>query len=145
MCSSDLFPANALLYEQVIHSVLRLVGVVGRSVAHSPATAEEQGMEVLEKDLLTGPHTCSQESCSGGSVACAQPQCELCKQCLSKQDLATLRRAWLERKNQFATTRIFPPAVSRRSVAQDGLEGSNRRMAAWYRAKCEMDLSWCDQ
>ena len=143
--SSAHFPANARLYEQVVHSVLRLVGVVGRSVAGAAPSAEELLMEVQDKDLLTSPATCSSTDCtSGSSLACGLPQCELCRQCLSAADLVALRRAWLERKNQFATTRIFPPPVARGGEVPAGLEGSNRRMAAWYMGKCLMDSSWCD-
>ena len=65
------------------------------------------------------------------------------RQCLTEADLTALRRAWLERKNQFATTRIFPPPVSREGEMLKDLEGSNRKMAAWYKGKCLMDVSWC--
>ena len=98
-------------------------------------------MEVQDKDLLTSPATCSSTDCTSGSyLACGLPQCKLCRQCLS----AALRVAWPERKNQFATTRIFSLAVARGGEAPAGLQGSNRRMAAWYRGKCLMDTSWCD-
>merc|ERR1711972_420099 len=143
--SSAHFPANALLYEQVVHSVLRLVGIVGRSVAHPKQTLEEEQMQVQDKDLLVSPHTCSTPECTAGSAAaCTLAQCELCRQCLTEADLTALRRAWLERKNQFATTRIFPPPVSRKGDLLAGLEGSNRKMASWFKGKCLMDASWCD-
>jgi len=143
--SSAHFPANALLYEQVVHSLLRLVGIVGRSVAHAQPTEEELRMEVIEKDLLVSPESCISEACTAASSAsCGLVQCQLCKQCLTQQDLDSLLRAWLERKNQFATTRIFPPPVSRTTPEVQGLKGVNRKMAAWYRAKCLMDSTWCD-
>jgi tubulin monoglycylase TTLL15 len=143
--SSAHFPANALLYEQVVHSLMRLVGVVGKSVAHLGVTKEEQQMEVQNKDLLVNPESCSSTECTvASSAACSLSQCELCLGCLSAVDLDSLRGAWLERKNQFATARIFPPPVSRTAPVAAGLEGSNRRMAAWYRGKCLMDSSWCD-
>jgi len=143
--SSAHFPANALLYEQVVHSLMRLVGIVGRSVAHPKETLEEEQMQVQDKDLLVSPHTCSTPECTAGSAAaCSLAQCELCRQCLTEADLTALRRAWLERKNQFATTRIFPPPVSRKGDLLAGLEGSNRKMASWYKGKCLMDASWCD-
>jgi len=145
--SSAHFPPNARLYEQVIHSLLRLVGVVGRSVAHSPETKEDEQMQVLDKDVLVNPEACGSDTCTtGSSAACSLTQCELCKQCLSEQDLAILKHAWLERKNQFATTRIFPTAMSRAQAKPDGtgLSVSNRKMAAWYHGKCLMDRTWCD-
>ena len=116
--------------------------------------------QVQDKDLLVSPQTCSTPECTAGSAAaCSLPQCELCRfhtvllclnlkpatarQCLTEADLTALRRAWLERKNQFATTRIFPPPVSREGELLNDLEGSNRKMAAWYKGKCLMDVSWC--
>ena len=151
--SSDHFQANAMLYEQVLqithlcylfaqvlHSLLRLVGVVGRSTAQGAVTRQGMEMEVQDKDLLVYVEACGSPECE----ACDSLACELCKQCLKETDLAILRQAWLERKNQFATMRIFPPAVSRSAPAPAGLVGSNRLMAAWYQGKCLMDRSWCD-
>ena len=143
--SSAHFPPNARLYEQVVHSVMRLVGVVGRSFSSTTAGLEERQQEVLEKDLLVSPESCASETCTvASSSACSLPKCELCKQCLSEVDLANLRTAWLEGKRQFSTRRIFPPPVSRTGGIVAGLRGTNRKMASWYKAKCAMDSAWCD-
>jgi len=149
--SSAHFTANALLYEQVVHSLLRLVGVVGRSVSGGTGlllSNAEKDMQVSDKDVLVSPATCVSTECLDKS-GCELEQCELCKKCLSHADLDTLRRAWLERKNQFATRRIFPHAVSleqAKSITkeQDELVDSNRKMSKWYKEKCLMDKSWCD-
>jgi len=144
--SSAHFPANALLYEQVVHSLMRLVGVVGRSVAQSTLSRDESEMQVSQKDLLVSPDSCPSDECtSASSAVCGLPQCELCKQCLTDQDLAMMKAAWIERRNQWATIRIFPPPVQREHKGDmAGLKGSNRKMAAWYKGKCDMDRSWCD-
>ena len=138
--------------------------------SHGPGSSPASlPLQVQDKDLLVSPHTCSTPECTAGSAAaCSLAQCELCRsqnldtscsfstekscsfntvpgrQCLTEADLTALRRAWLERKNQFATTRIFPPPVSRKGDLLAGLEGSNRKMASWYKGKCLMDASWCD-
>lgn len=145
--SSAHFPANALLYEQVVHSVLRLVGVVGKSIASSVQTQAEKDMQVSDKDILVSPATCSSSECLS-KTACDLSQCDLCKSCLSREDMKDLKRAWLERKNQFATRRIFPRLVSYKD-AKNVIEineprSSNRRLSKWFREKCLMDKSWCD-
>merc|ERR1712098_609643 len=66
--SSAHFAANALLYEQVVHSVLRLVGVIGQSVPRDllhPRSLKEQ--EVSVKGLLVSPDACSSSSCNSGT------------------------------------------------------------------------------
>jgi len=149
--SSAHFEANALLYEQVVHSLLRLVGVVGRSVSGGAGlvlSKAEKDMQVSDKDVLVSPANCVSTECSDKN-SCQLEQCELCKKCLSQSDLNNLRRAWLERKNQFVTRRIFPHAVSLEkaksgSMEQEELVDSNRKMSKWYREKCLMDKSWCD-
>ena len=146
--SSAHFPANALLYEQVVHSVLRLVGVVGRSVSAATASKPEKDMQVSDKDVLVSPATCVTSKCLDKN-GCQLEQCELCKKCLSREDVSNLRRAWLERRNQFATRRIFPHAVSMKQARSENKEqaelgDSNRKMAKWYKEKCLMDKTWCD-
>jgi len=146
--SSAHFPANALLYEQVVHSVLRLVGVVGRSVSGALPSKQEKDMQVSDKDVLVSPATCVTTECEGKS-GCVLEQCELCKQCLTREDVSNLRRAWLERRNQFATRRIFPHPVTREQARtvnkeQEEMGDNNRKMSKWYREKCLMDSTWCD-
>eukprot|EP00090_Calanus_glacialis_P004568 TRINITY_DN13423_c0_g1_i1.p1 TRINITY_DN13423_c0_g1~~TRINITY_DN13423_c0_g1_i1.p1 ORF type:complete len:509 (-),score=174.05 TRINITY_DN13423_c0_g1_i1:49-1575(-) len=146
--SSAHFPANALLYEQVVHSVLRLVGVVGRSVSAATPSKPEKDMQVSDKDVLVSPATCVTTECLDKN-GCQLEQCELCKKCLSREDVSNLRRAWLERRNQFATRRIFPHAVSMKQARSENKEqaelgDSNRKMAKWYKEKCLMDKTWCD-
>jgi len=146
--SSAHFPANALLYEQVVHSVLRLVGVVGRSVSSATPSKPEKDMQVSDKDVLVSPATCVTTECLDKN-GCELEQCELCKKCLSREDLSNLRRAWLERRNQFATRRIFPHAVSMEQARSENKEqaelgDSNRKMSKWYKEKCLMDKTWCD-
>jgi len=148
--SSAHFAANALLYEQVVHSVLRLVGVVGNSLAggdRARATTRERDQQASMKDLLVTPLACSSQQCqSGTSEVCGLAECELCKQCLTEDDLSNLKRAWLERANQWATIRLFPRPVRRHMAGEkeEGLTPNNRKMGAWFRAKCDMDRSWCD-
>jgi len=150
--SSAHFPPNKLLYEQVVHSVLRLVGVVSGSVQSSmlhPPAKDAQEMQVSDKDLYVFPDVCASQECSSSS-SCHSLQCQLCKNCLSPADTEVLRGAWLEGARQFATRRIYPVPVSRQEAEQGdhtypGLSDSNMKMHEWYRGKCLMDISWCNK
>lgn len=125
--SSAHFPANAALYEEVVGSLLKLVGVVGGTLAIPE-----------EKELLVNPAACS------AACPCSQSACSLCRACLSPADLVTLRAAWRERASQgTAMRRIFPPAAVRTASPSSGSD-SNNRLAAWYTEKCRMDKAWCD-
>jgi len=148
--SSGHFEANALLYEQVVHSLLRLVGLVGSGLSGRSGLVSmaERDMQVSEKDVVVNPAACVSSVCLAKN-SCQQEQCELCRKCLSQSDMNNLKSAWLERKNQFATRRIFPYAVTREdsmseSKEQIELTDSNRKMSKWYREKCRMDKTWCD-
>jgi len=148
--SSAHFPPNRLLYEQVIHSVLRLVGVVSNSVQSDllhPPSKEAKEMQASVKDLYVFPDLCSSPDCSS---SCALSKCELCKSCLSSDDVEMLRSAWLEGARQFATRRIYPVPVTRLEAADtdigmDELSDNDRKMQRWYRGKCQMDIGWCNK
>jgi len=150
--SSAHFPPNRLLYEQVIHSVLRLVGVISGSVDSDllhPPSKDALDMQVHDKDLYVFPETCSGDDCSSSS-SCSTRKCELCKHCLKQSDLEMLKGAWLEGARQFATKRIFPPPVVRNEAGSEGIQyegfsDNNRKMHEWYRGKCLMDVSWCNK
>jgi len=157
--SSAHFPANRLLYEQVVHSVLRLVGVVQGSIRFDllhPADDEAKDMIVATKDILVFPEICSSDRCSGVN-SCDITECNLCLPCLSKQDIHEFKRAWFEQVNRHATRRIFPLPVNATHLTgknpttslQQGpggvkLSKTNQRMARWFQGKCDMDVNWCN-
>lgn len=158
--SSAHFPANRLLYEQVIHSMLRLVGVIQGSVRWDllhPQGAEERDMQVALKDILVNPELCASSTCAGVS-SCDKEQCDLCLPCLTDEDKANLKAAWLEQMNRHSTRRIYPLPPSRRnmnstasaavssasmSAAYHRKSRSNRRMERWFHGKCAIDVNWC--
>jgi len=155
--SSAHFPANRLLYEQVVHSLLRLVGVVQGSIRHDvlqPVEADAKDMLVATKDILVYPEICSSNKCSG-SNSCDYTECDLCLPCLTKQDKINFKQAWLEQVNKHATRRILPlppTKQSQNSTKMKFIKGpndiiltaSNSRMARWFQGKCDLDINWCN-
>jgi len=154
--SSSHFPANRLLYEQVVHSLLKLVGVVQGSVRWDllhPPGQEERDMVVAEKDILVYPEACSSSECTGSS-ACEKEACDLCLPCLSKQDKINFKNAWAEHVNRHATRRIYPvPPITRTFSDPSKAAGvdkpvkrsrNNRRMERWFQGKCDLDINFCN-
>ncbi|XP_023319534.1 tubulin polyglutamylase TTLL6 isoform X2 [Eurytemora carolleeae] len=145
--SSAHFPANKLLYEQVIHSVLKLVGVVQGSIRWDllhPAGNAANDMVVANKDVMTFPELCSSPQCQETS-SCNLENCDLCLKCLKESDLDMLKAAWKEQVNRHATRRIFPVPPSRVNSTQvrGTLSKSNWKMQRWFQGKCNMDINWC--
>ena len=136
--SSDVtHQGNVGMYTEVIDALLRLVGAIGVG-QHS------QLETVQEKDVLVSPELCSQE------CPCSQEKCQLCRQCLSTEELGTLKTAFMERRNQGQMLRIFPPPVKRSDLTLESnmmerMSPANRKMTRWYREKCKMDRVWCDE
>ena len=136
--SSAHFAANARLYEEVVDSLLRLVGLVGVGQTGDYDT-------VQTKDVLVSPATCS-DTCD-----CARVECKLCLTCLTSGDLAILKQSWVERRNQGSLRRIFPPPITSDNVDitnifsdSDKVSESNKLLTRWYQEKCKMDRTWCD-
>jgi len=147
--SSAHFPQNRLLYEQVVHSLMKLVGVVQGSVrsnlAH-PGSTESRGMVVETKDILVNPEECAASKCTDLGN-CDDEDCELCLPCLTDTDKDMLKQAWSEQVNRHATRRIFPvpPAeLSARRATEETLSRPNRLMDKWFKGKCKLDLNWCN-
>ena len=129
--------ANAGMYREVIDALLRLVGAIG-------VGQHGQLDTVQEKDVLVSPELCSQE------CPCSQEKCQLCRQCLSTEELGTMKNAFMERRNQGQMLRIFPPPVKRSDLTLESnmmerMSPANRKMTRWYREKCKMDRVWCDE
>ena len=128
--------ANAGMYREVIDALLRLVGAIG-------AGQHGQLDTVQEKDVLVSPELCSRE------CPCEEEKCQLCRQCLTSEDIGTLRTAFMERRNQGQMLRIFPPPVKRNDPTLESKfktwSAANKKMTTWYREKCKLDRVWCDE
>lgn len=126
--SSDHFPANRVLYENVLFSLFSLVGV-GRSthslrhrlvttlilvsvlttciLTYNLRSQEEEEMEVPLKNLMVFGDECASAKCQ----QCGSPTCILCKNCLTNASLRKLKFAYLEYVNKKDCKRIFPPTL----------------------------------
>eukprot|EP00096_Caligus_rogercresseyi_P003836 TRINITY_DN1756_c0_g1_i1.p1 TRINITY_DN1756_c0_g1~~TRINITY_DN1756_c0_g1_i1.p1 ORF type:complete len:523 (+),score=115.63 TRINITY_DN1756_c0_g1_i1:109-1677(+) len=152
--SSAHFSLNRMLYEQVIYSLLRLVGVSRGGIHASslhPTSPEELEMQVANKDLYVFSDECSSQACSSGD-ACEDVVCRLCKRCLDDDELEFLRFAQLEHSNSHNVKRIFPPPVTHEEALAwkdntkdwgSGQKGHNPKMHQWIYGKCLLDRSWC--
>ena len=147
-----LISGNRLLYEQVIYSLLRLVGVArpGLTSNFKESTLESE-MQVSDKDISVFIDDCSSQKCSQVE-SCDLSQCRLCQHCLSAEQSAMLKSAYLEHLNRHATKRIYPRPVLHQKDAlksiqslqkQEDLSANNVIMHQWYLGKCLMDELWC--
>ncbi|KAF4521880.1 hypothetical protein B566_EDAN008402 [Ephemera danica] len=144
--SSMHYPPNALLYEQVLYSLLTLVGV-STYIQHprdAQLSREARDMVAAELNLMVYPEQCSAcESCNQSL------HCQLCKPCLSADAMTDLRLAYLEHINRNRCKRIWPPPMSQdeggKSLANipSNLTQRNELMLLWFRGKCLLDRTWC--
>ncbi|CAB3364005.1 Hypothetical predicted protein [Cloeon dipterum] len=141
--SSMHYPPNALLYEQVLYSLLSLVGI--SSYLHPPfqPNAEVSNMVVANRNIMTTPEVCV--NCDD----CSKPECQLCAPCLKEDFVADIKKAYKEHMNRFRCRRIFPPrmtqAEAKLGIPQEYAELSTKNILQyrWFQAKCLMDDIWC--
>lgn len=111
--SSKHFRQNRQLYENVLYSILSLVGV-GRRIKSSSLShiwVAEEEMEVPEKNLMVYGDECSNDACN----ECGGLECALCRHCLTDHSVRILKESYLEHVNRVDCKRIFPPSfVSRK-------------------------------
>ncbi|XP_040571969.1 probable tubulin polyglutamylase ttll-15 [Lepeophtheirus salmonis] len=152
--SSAHFTLNRMLYEQVVYSLLRLVGVIRGGIHASSlqsTSSEELEMQVANKDLYVFSDECSSQACSTGD-ACEDVACRLCKRCLDDDELEFIRAAYLEHHNCHNCKRIFPSPFSYEDAKKwkevqewgEGQEQNNHKMHQWLYGKCLIDRSWCN-
>ncbi|KAF0296188.1 Tubulin polyglutamylase TTLL7 [Amphibalanus amphitrite] len=146
--SSAHFRQNVPLYEQVVYSLLSLVGLAPRirpglaRQARSPGPVSD--MLATDKELAVFGMECGSPTCidSCGGV------CRVCLPCLTVPQKAFLRQAVDEHLNRHLTRRILPPQTTVEE-ARTGLEGlqnlssTNQLMHLWFRGKCLLERSWC--
>ncbi|XP_021934388.1 tubulin polyglutamylase TTLL6 isoform X2 [Zootermopsis nevadensis] len=144
--SSQHFPPNSMLYEQVLFNTLSLVGV-GRKVhgdSLSPRSSSEETMQVTEKNLMVYPAVCARKLCRS---SCVSPDCQLCRPCLTAETVDVLKAAYLEHVNRQDCKRIFPPHLTeedaKRSISLDEYSPENQLMYRWFQGKCLIDRTWC--
>ncbi|XP_031617910.1 probable tubulin polyglutamylase ttll-15 [Contarinia nasturtii] len=141
--SSAHFQQNTLLYEQVIYNLMNLVGIgssIHRESLRTQTTDAEQMMSA-DKNIAVHAEHCTSDMCV---ESCELPECELCRPCLSAQDISDLHMAYREHVNRGETKRIFPvPIISGKSADLSELNANNQKMSRWFAGKCAMESIWC--
>jgi tubulin monoglycylase TTLL15 len=143
--SSAHFKQNFLLYEQVIYHVLNLVGV-GHYLERETFENLEHETEIMlstEKNVMVNADICGRLPCS---ESCAPVECQLCKSCLSDNDIANLHKAYREHVNRGDTKRIFPIKIIDSKIDEElfkKLSVKNQLMTKWFFAKCQENSNWC--
>ncbi|XP_059611917.1 probable tubulin polyglutamylase ttll-15 [Phlebotomus argentipes] len=137
--SSAHFKPNQLLYEQVIYNVLKLVGIGSALQRESLETgsSDEEAMQSSLKNIVVSANECAGELCR---ASCDDSKCKLCRQCLSRDDLAVLHAAYREHSNRGDMLRIFPVSEH---PDQDALNPRNALMSRWFSEKCQIDSTFC--
>lgn len=101
-------------------------------------------MQSSDKNIAVFADICSREPCT---KSCSAEECELCRPCLSPNDLASLHAAYREHINRGDTKRIFPVPIKNSNALDDielgQLTDKNRLITKWFHGKCQMDASWC--
>lgn len=98
-----------------------------------------------DKNIAVFADECADPKCA---ESCESPECELCRPCLSTQDISDLHMAYREHVNRGDTKRIFPKPIdpSQLPLTDDDLSGltaKNRMIAKWFAGKCAGDKTWC--
>lgn len=95
-----------------------------------------------DKNIAVFAEHCASDKCA---ESCELIECELCRTCLSSQDITDLHSAYREHVNRGDTKRIYP--IPGEKVVEDidiaNLTKKNRMMVRWFAGKCAMETSWC--
>ncbi|KAJ8720067.1 hypothetical protein PYW07_012110 [Mythimna separata] len=146
--SSNHYPPNRLLYEQVIYNLFSLTGVAraGITAADKGDIEATKNMVSAEKNIAVFGDLC-RTTCLQN---CDAPDlCSLCKPCLTdklKRNLLTAHTEFLH-KGDFR--RIFPPPMTPNedmtSITEQvkDLSENNKLLYLWYQGKCNQDITWC--
>lgn len=98
-------------------------------------------MMSTDKNIAVYAEHCVSKECAD---SCELPECELCRLCLSTQDVTDLHAAYREHVSRGDTKRIFPvPITNEQTTDLSHLSEKNRKMSRWFAGKCAMDATWC--
>lgn len=98
-----------------------------------------------DKNIAVFADQCADPKCA---ESCESPECELCRPCLSAQDISDLHTAYREHVNRGDTKRIFPKSIDASGLHLNeddfnGLTAKNRLITKWFAGKCAVDRTWC--
>ncbi|KAJ8719449.1 hypothetical protein PYW08_011624 [Mythimna loreyi] len=146
--SSNHFPPNQLLYEQVIYNLFSLTGVAqgGVKAADEGDTEAAKNMVSAQKNIAVFGEQCKTtclENCDASDL------CGLCKPCISDRLTQNLLTAYTEFLHKGDFRRIYPPPMTPNeditSITEQvkNLSENNKLQHLWYQAKCNQDITWC--
>lgn len=105
-------------------------------------TSDAEQMVSSDKNIAVFAKQCASEKCA---ESCESVECELCRTCLSAQDITDLHTAYREHIHRGDTKRIFPAPMVQGSAKEnvEKLSKKNKMMVRWFEGKCAMESSWC--
>ncbi|CAB3370657.1 Hypothetical predicted protein [Cloeon dipterum] len=141
--SSAQYPPYAIKYEQVLFSLLSLVGLA--SFIHPPHQNEQMAkdMTVANRNIMVYRDVCVE--CND----CSKFECKLCVTCLEDDFAEDLKMAYKENMNKYEAKRLFPPKMTQEEAKfgipteYSNLSEKNLLQFRWYQGKCLVDDSWC--
>lgn len=103
-------------------------------------------MQSSLKNIAVFPMQCASEKC--GIKSCDRAECELCRHCLSTEDLNDLHTAYREHINRGDTKRIFPAPIKVPKPLDfnhdfKNLSKKNQMISRWFAGKCALETTWC--
>lgn len=139
--SSLHFAPNKLLYEQVIFSLLSLVGLTRTDgITDWPNYESDRwDLRISDKDLAIDEEVCSSDECY---LSCKSTKCRSCYMCLSDSMKLHLKDAFLEQKSIWASKRLIPSTIYEHFNSKTT---NNLVQNDWFKAKCSSDPNWCSR
>ncbi|KAM7360083.1 tubulin tyrosine ligase-like 15 [Cochliomyia hominivorax] len=145
--SSAHFKHNSLLYEQILYSVMNLVGIGSplQSKFLHETSDEVNEMITSERNLATNINECFENGCDR---SCNRQECNLCLPCLSGSEYEILVKAHNEHLHKISMKRIFPKPILQPenfdiATEVQNMTKRNEWMTRWYYYKCLYDSNWC--
>lgn len=101
------------------------------------------------KNIAVNAQVCGQIPCI---ESCAPLICQLCRPCLSDDDIQDLHEAYREHIRKGDTKRIYPKPILQLADLNtsngkmeniDLLSPKNKMMIQWFAEKCKLDTTWC--
>ncbi|CAH1792274.1 unnamed protein product [Owenia fusiformis] len=148
--SSGHFKQNRLMYEQVMYSMLSLVGVArSTTISFSQSGEIGQDMHMADMDLQVYNEECATDKCK---YNCEPLVCKLCHRCLTPANKVHLKYGAMEHFNRRNFRRLFPVPLSQAAVSEwhpiedpgfNNLSDANKMVTLWFNGKCMKDAAWC--
>ncbi|KAJ6639249.1 hypothetical protein Bhyg_11991 [Pseudolycoriella hygida] len=99
------------------------------------------------KNVVVESEICSTVPCS---ESCAPVECQLCRPCLSSDDIQDLFAAHREHLNRGDTKRIFPEPIARKTLDREKLKSlspKNQMMEKWFYdpSNCKIHIAFISE